>query len=104
MSKSLRLWSVEAKFERLEWRITILESESMSKDIEINALAGRLEQQCRINHEMQEQIEGMDINGRMASLNSDLRRFRAAASGRGHRAAGRSSHQPAVPAAQHDRG
>ncbi|XP_043218363.1 uncharacterized protein LOC122379868 [Amphibalanus amphitrite] len=58
----------EAKFDRLEKRISILEGEEMNRDIEIRRLSEQLEMQVHVNIELQKQVESMDMNGRMTSL------------------------------------
>ncbi|KAF0306437.1 hypothetical protein FJT64_002467 [Amphibalanus amphitrite] len=58
----------EAKFERMERRLSVLESESMDKEIEIQRLGDELAHQIRINTDLQAQVESIDLNRRLASL------------------------------------
>ena len=58
----------DAKFERMEHRLTVLESEVMDKDIEIRRLGEQLSQQVEINSDLHAQVESMDLNRRLSSL------------------------------------
>ena len=60
--------SLEVKLEGMERRIGILEGESMDKDAVIRQLSERLQQQTRVNEELQQRIEDMDMNSRLSSL------------------------------------
>ena len=58
----------EAKFDHLERRITVLESEGMDRECEMKRLSEQLETQVKTNNDLQTQIESIDLNGRMSSL------------------------------------
>ena len=58
----------EAKFESMERRLSILESEVMDKDNEIQRLGNQLAHQIQVSESLQAQVESMDINRRLASL------------------------------------
>ena len=60
--------SLGVKLEGMERSIGILEGESMDKDGVIRHLSERLQQQNRVNEELQQRIEGMDMNSRLSSL------------------------------------
>ena len=60
--------ALEARFERFERRLDVLETECFEKDIAISKLQGEIETLRKDNVEMREQIEGIDINRRMSSL------------------------------------
>ena len=58
----------EAKFERIERRLDVLESEAVSRELEIQRLGTRLADQIQVNNDLRAQVESMDINRRLASL------------------------------------
>ena len=58
----------EAKFESMGRRLSILESEVMDKDNEIQRLGYQLAHQIQVNESLQAQVESMDVNRRLASL------------------------------------
>lgn len=60
--------TLEAKLDSMERRITILESECMEKDGKIQQLSRQLDQQVRVNEELDSRLEEMDMNGRLSSL------------------------------------
>lgn len=60
--------SFEKKFEHLENRISILESEGMDKELQVKKLSEQLETQMRINSELHKQVESIDANCRLSSL------------------------------------
>ena len=60
--------ALEARFERFERRLDVLETECFEKDIAISKLQGEVESLRKDNVELREQIEGIDINRRMSSL------------------------------------
>ena len=60
--------TLEAKLESMEKRISILESECMKKDEKIGQLSKQLEQQGKMNEEMDTRLEEMDMNRRLSSL------------------------------------
>lgn len=60
--------ALEARFERFERRLDVLESECFEKDIAISKLQGEVESLQKDNVELREQMEGIDINRRMSSL------------------------------------
>ena len=58
----------EAKFEKMEKRLSLLESEMMDKDIKLRDLGEKLTRQMEDNAELRTQIENMDLNRRLSSL------------------------------------
>ena len=58
----------ENKFERIEKRLSVLESESMEKDVQIQQLGEQLARQTKINSDLQAQVDGIDINRRLSTL------------------------------------
>ena len=60
--------ALEARFERFERRLEVLETECFEKDIVISKLKGEVETLRKDNVELREQIEGIDTNRRMSSL------------------------------------
>ena len=60
--------SFEAKFEQLEKRISILECDGVSREIELKKLNDDLTKQRTLNSALQQQIENIDMNGRLSSL------------------------------------
>ena len=58
----------ERKFDQMERRIQILESEAMEKDLEIRRLGEHLARQISVNGELRTQIESIDLNRRLSSL------------------------------------
>ena len=58
----------EAKFEQMEKRLSVLESEAMDREIEVRQLSEQLERQAQLNAELQAQVESIDLNRRLASL------------------------------------
>ena len=58
----------EAKFEHLEKRISVLECEGMSRENELQRVKDELEKQIAVNRELQQQVENIDMNGRLSSL------------------------------------
>ena len=60
--------SLEMKLEGLERRIGIIEGECMDKDETICQLTDQLQQQTKVNEELQQRLEDIDLNGRLSSL------------------------------------
>ena len=58
----------EKKFEQIERRLSILEADSMDKEMQIKHLGEQLARQVKINNDLQAQVEGIDVNRRLASL------------------------------------
>ena len=58
----------EAKFEKVEKRLSLLEAELMDKDSEIRNLGQQLTHQLQVNAELQAQVESIDLNRRLSSL------------------------------------
>ena len=58
----------EAKFERMQRKIEVLEGEVMDKDVEIRSLQEQLERQGQALEQLQEQTEGIDQNRRLSML------------------------------------
>ena len=58
----------EAKFEGMERRIQVIEGEAHDKDQRIQLLEAELQRQGQINQQLYEQVQAMDLNGRLASL------------------------------------
>ena len=58
----------EAKFEKVEKRLSLLEAELMDKDSEIRNLGEQLTHQLQVNAELQAQVENIDLNRRLSSL------------------------------------
>ena len=58
----------EAKFEHLEKRISVLECEGMSRENELQRVKDELEKQIAVNRELQQEVENIDMNGRLSSL------------------------------------
>ena len=58
----------EAKFGKMEKRLSLLESEMMDKDVELRNLGEQLTRQMQDNAELQAQIENIDLNRRLSSL------------------------------------
>ena len=58
----------EAKFERMERRIHVIEGEAHDRDQRIQLLEAELQRQGQINQQLHEQVQAMDMNGRLASL------------------------------------
>ena len=60
--------SIESKLDGMERRLNILEGECMEKDREIQQLSTQLQQQVKVNEELEARLEEMDNNGRLSSL------------------------------------
>ena len=60
--------TLEVKCEKIDKRLDLLESEAMDRDAEMRRLNEKLACQSRINAELLERIEGIDLNRRLASL------------------------------------
>ena len=58
----------EAKFESMEHRIEIIEGEAHEKDTRIQQLEAQLQHQSQINQQLHDQVQAIDMNGRLASL------------------------------------
>ena len=58
----------ERKYELLERRLNVLESEAMDRDYKIGRLSQQLEDQIRINGDLRDQVESIDANRRLSSL------------------------------------
>ena len=58
----------EAKFESMERRIQVIEGEVHDKDQRIQLLETELQRQGQINQQLHEQVQALDLNGRLASL------------------------------------
>ena len=67
-SNSNVIRTLEAKLESMERRLTILESECMDKDGQIQHLSTQLQQQVKVNEELDVRLEELDTNGRLSSL------------------------------------
>ena len=62
------LSAFEAKFERMQKRLEVLESDVMDRENQVQGLADQLARQIQINSDLQAQVEGMDMNRRLSSL------------------------------------
>ena len=60
--------AIEARFAQFERRLDILETESFEKDLTIQRLQGEMTTLSKVNMEMKEQLEGIDMNRRLSSL------------------------------------
>ena len=60
--------TLEAKLDSMERRLTVLEGECMEKDCRIQQLSKQLDQQVRVNEELESRLEELDMNGRLSSL------------------------------------
>ena len=58
----------DARFERLERRLSVLESEAMDRDIQVRSLTEQLARQTQLNADLQAQVESIDLNRRLSSL------------------------------------
>ena len=68
ISQLLDVNAFEAKLERFERLLDVLESEAMDRELEIQRLGARLADQIRVNSDLRPQMESMDVNRRLASL------------------------------------
>lgn len=58
----------EKKFESMERRINVLETEVMDRDLALQNLSGQLAHQVDINARLRAQVESIDLNRRLSSL------------------------------------
>ena len=58
----------EKKFESMERRINVLETEVFDREQELQNLSGQLAQQVDINARLRAQVESIDLNRRLSSL------------------------------------
>ena len=58
----------ELKFERMERRLNVLESELMDKELEVQKINEQLMLQTQANAELRAQVESIDLNRRLSSL------------------------------------
>lgn len=72
--------AIEAKFAQMEKRVEILESENLEKHVEIETLRKNVAEQKRINAELTERIDGIDMNRRLSSLILTCNEFKSKSS------------------------
>ena len=58
----------ELKFERMERRLNVLESELMDRELEVQKINEQLRLQTQANVELRAQVESIDLNRRLSSL------------------------------------